>query len=172
MSNNNHEAILSLFHEHYEGLQQFLTARLHCEQAAADIVQETYLRVLSLDNLQAIRQPRAFLYKTALNLITDSHRKQQTRAECTDSADSLEFIPSHQPLPETVVQSQQALAHLRLAIRELPPKCRTVFLLYKFNGLSHIEIARRFSISNNMVEKHIIHAMLHCRRRMAEWIDD
>lgn len=167
MSNNN-DSILGIFHEHYDALHKFLTARLRCKEAAADVVQETYLRMLSLDDAQAIRHPRAFLYRTALNLVTDNHRKQQARGECAADWESLELIPSPEPAPYAVVLAQQRLNLLRSIIAELPPKCRAVFLLHKFNDIPHAEIAARLGISRNMVEKHIINAMLHCRRRMDE----
>ena len=48
---------------------------------------------------------------------------------------------------------------------ELHYKCRTVFLLHKFKNLSHAEIAARFGISKNMVEKHIIKAMARCKNK-------
>jgi DNA-directed RNA polymerase specialized sigma24 family protein len=41
-----------------------------------------------------------------------------------------------------------------------------VFLLHKFEGLSHADIATRLGISKNMVEKHIIKALAHCRDRL------
>jgi RNA polymerase sigma-70 factor (ECF subfamily) len=41
-------------------------------------------------------------------------------------------------------------------------------MLHKFTGLTHSEIAARLGISKNMVEKHVIKAMTHCRKRLDE----
>ncbi|RME62380.1 MAG: winged helix-turn-helix transcriptional regulator, partial [Alphaproteobacteria bacterium] len=41
------------------------------------------------------------------------------------------------------------------AVASLPPACRTVFILRKFEGLTNREIANRLKISISAVEKHI-----------------
>jgi len=55
---------------------------------------------------------------------------------------------------------------LAAAVDDLPPRCREVFLMSRLDGLGNGEIAGRLGISRNMVEKHIIKAMMHCRRRL------
>lgn len=51
---------------------------------------------------------------------------------------------------------------------ELPSNCREAFLLRKLDGMAHHEIASRMGISKDMVEKHIVNAMKHCRIRVKE----
>jgi RNA polymerase sigma-70 factor (ECF subfamily) len=160
--------VLSLFRQYSGELLSFLTAKLGCREQAADVVQETYVRVLSLENPYAILQPRAFLYKTALNLTIDAFRRRRLRAERTVELQTVEHLPSQLPDQEAVVESKQRVEILRRAIDELPPKCRHVFLLHKFQSLPHAVIAERLGISKNMVEKHVMKAMTHCRKRLAD----
>ncbi len=166
MHEQNAILVLSLFRQYSGELLSFLTARLGCREQAADVVQETYVRVLSLENPYAILQPRAFLYKTALNLTIDAFRRQRLRAERTVEFETVEHLPSQLPDQEAVVESKQRVEILRRAIDELPPKCRHVFLLHKFQSLPHAVIAEHFGISKNMVEKHVMKAMAHCRKRL------
>ena len=79
-----------------------------------------------------------------------------------------EDVPDGVPFPDTVIDYQQRLAILRNAVDELPPRCREVFMLHKFKGLSHAEIASCLSISRNMVEKHSIRGLAHCRDRLRQ----
>lgn len=156
----------SLFERYGGELVRFLTVKLGCRDKAADVVQDTFLRVRNVKDLSAVTQPRAFLYKTALNLTVDLFRRQRIRDERTTSLDVIEAVPSVCPRPDDAVEAKERVRMLYDAIAELPPKCRQVFLLHKFMSLSHGAIAERLGISKNMVEKHVIKAMAHCRRRV------
>lgn len=55
-------------------------------------------------------------------------------------------------------------------IEGLPNRCQQVFILSRLHGLSNGAIADQLGISRNMVEKHIIRALLECRKMRAEII--
>jgi len=84
--------------------------------------------------------------------------------------DDVHDLPSRHADPERIVAGKEEIEYLSQAIAELPPKCRHVFLLHKVRGKSHREIAAHLGISQNMVEKHIIKGMAHCRQRLDELI--
>ncbi|MFV3405974.1 MULTISPECIES: sigma-70 family RNA polymerase sigma factor [Pseudomonas] len=153
---------------YYRELVSFLCARLGNRQAAEDVAHDAYLRVLERTEGQQIEHPRAFLYRTALNLVVDRHRRHQVRqAEPLDVLDSDERW--HSPAPSQSMQLDQRLALMRQALDELSATCRECFLLRKLEGLSHQQIAERLEISRALVEKHIVNAMKHCRQRMRQW---
>ena len=68
--------------------------------------------------------------------------------------------------------SRQQLVLLETALAELPPKRRAALVLYRFDNLSHAEIAQQLGISVSMVEKHVRLALDHCRQRMAQMNGD
>ncbi len=157
-----------LFQEYYDELVTYLTMKLRSRDQAMDVAQETFLRVLTQPPSRPILQPRAFLYKTALNLSIDLYRKRKCRAE--ETLDTEEFhdvltVPADQ---DTLIESREQVQRLYQAVQELPPKCRQVFLLHKFKERSHTEIAAQLGISKSMVEKHIIKAMAYCRERCGD----
>lgn len=155
---------------YYRELVSFLNARLGNRQAAEDIVHETYLRVLERSSTTPIEQPRAFLYRTALNLVIDGHRRNVLR-----QTESLEVLENEEryfsPSPQVSIDTGQRLDMVQRALAELPALCRESFMLRKLEGLSHSEIAERLGISHSLVEKHIVNAMKHCRVRMRQWAD-
>ena len=153
--------IAALVQAYDEELRRVMTRRCGCIDTAADIVQETYQRMLSGNLWQQAENPRALLHRIAANLAVDYERRAAVRNRHVTSeniaTDWVAEIDSRQP--DAVLANQQRLQQLSVAIEALPPKCRTVFMLRKFDGLSHAEIAERLAISRNMVEKHLRHAL-------------
>ena len=158
----------SLFREYYDELVSYLTLKLRSRDQAMDVAQEAYLRVLSQDSSAPILQPRAFLYKTALNLSVDLFRKKQRLAEESLDSEDIQEALVVQADQESVAESKEQVQLLYNAILELPPRCRQVFLLHKFKERSHEEIAAHLGISKSMVEKHIIKATAYCRERFKD----
>lgn len=154
---------------YYRELVGFLSARTGSRHTAEDIAHDAYLRVLERPGGQAIGHPRAFLYRTALNLITDHHRRNQVRR-----AEPLDVLDDHEnqdcaPVVWIASALEERLELLQRALDELSEPCRQCFLLRKLEGLSHPQIAERLGVSKAMVEKHIVNAMKHCRSRLRDW---
>ncbi len=153
---------------YYRELVCFLNAKLGNRQVAEDVVHDAYVRVLERSSETPIEQPRAFLYRTALNLVIDGHRRNAVRhVEPLDVLDSEERFATCSPHARH--DQGLRLEMLERALAELPAACRDSFLLRKLDGLSHLQIAERLNLSRSLVEKHIVNAMKHCRLRMREW---
>ncbi|PKM44720.1 MAG: RNA polymerase subunit sigma-70 [Gammaproteobacteria bacterium HGW-Gammaproteobacteria-1] len=160
--------ISELYKKHYEELRRFVAGRLSGGEAA-DVVQDVFVRTLCLESGYEIREPRAFLFQVASNIVLDRLRMQQHRHDACGAvgADTCHDEPADEISPEATLAAQQRLDILREAIDELPPRCREVFLLHRFHHHSYAQIARQCGISVNMVEKHVIKALAHCRKRLA-----
>jgi len=152
---------------HYERLVRFIKRRSSSADDAADLAQDTFAR-LSAADLGQVREPASFLFATALNLLRDRARSAQARhAALTIPVDDMQLIcPA--PHAENVLDGEQRMRSLEAALRELSPKCRAVFVLFHFDGVSQREIADRLRISVSMVEKYVKQAMSHCQRRLDE----
>lgn len=158
----------ALVREHYNELLAFVMTRLKSRDQALDVVQETFLRIFSLDPSRHIQNPRAFLYKTAANLTIDLFRQQQKeRPRLADLDEAQDCLSTH-PGPERILVGKEEIQRLSQAIADLPPKCRRVFLLHKIRGKSHREIAKHLGISQAMVEKHMMKALVRCRQRLED----
>jgi RNA polymerase sigma-70 factor (ECF subfamily) len=157
-----------MLENYYRELVCFLNAKLGNRQVAEDVVHDAYVRVLERSSDTPIEQPRAFLYRTALNLVIDRHRRNALRqVEPLEVLDTEERFASASPHASHA--HHQRLALVERALAELPAACRESFLLRKLDGLSHPQIADHLGISRSLVEKHIVNAMKHCRVRIREW---
>jgi RNA polymerase sigma factor (sigma-70 family) len=151
----------------YRELLNFLSQQTGNRENAKDLAQESYARVLALQQGgQVVHDLRALLFKTARNLMVDQHRRAQHRDH-----EALEEIPEyrHPPAaphaqPEQQLQARQTVSALIATIEDLPPRCREAFVMSVFDGLTHAEIARRMDVSKSAVEKHLERALVACRR--------
>jgi RNA polymerase sigma factor (sigma-70 family) len=161
-------ALFEAFRRCAGDLQRFLAHRLGCPDTAADLVQETFVRLAQLSPAQQPDNPRAFLFRIAANLATDHQRRLSYRAKYESQDEAAAETPDSRPAADEAVFSKQQVLRLHDAIAELPPKCRDVFILHKFHHLSYAEVAARLGITKSTVVKHMIKALDHCRRRVEE----
>ena len=153
--------------QYYDRLVRFLKRRSHSSEDAADLAQDAFVR-LSTADLGHIREPGPFLFTTALNLLRDQARSAHARyAAFAVPAEEVQ-LACPAPHPERVLDGEQRMRTLEAALYELNPKCRAVFVLFHFDGLSQRDIADRLRISVSMVEKYVRQAVRHCQKRLDE----
>lgn len=153
---------------HERALRRYLARFFHNVADVEDVLQETYARLLSLDNpaSAAVHNWQAFLFTSARNVALD--RLRRTRVVSLDalaemgSVDVLDQAPS----AEEGLNARQELALLMDAIASLPDRCREALTLRKLYGLSQREIAQRLAITESTVEKHVAHGVRLCAERM------
>lgn len=163
-----HYAAAELIQEHREELHGFLVRQLRCPEIASDILQDAFLRLIHSETPSAIKNPRAFLYRVVSNLAIDHHRSSNRRlARHVDESELIDQ-PDLAPSVEHLLYTQERITHLRLAVSELPPRCREVFIMHKFKHYPYSVIMKELGITESTVLKHIVKAMEHCRRRMQE----
>lgn len=148
-------------------LRRFLLRMLGSADAAADAHQETYLRMLGALSRTTVEHPTAFLFQIANNVALRMRNRRSLEGTLFQPVTDLDLaqIADGYAMPERQVIAREELRRLAAAIDALPPRCREVFLLVRFENLSNGEAAARLGISRNMVEKHLIRALLHCRRQ-------
>ena len=136
-----------------------------------DIVQETYVRVCQVENIDAIREPRSFLFRTAQNLALDHVKRAETRL--TSGGDDLDEIAAPGPvaLDDATfgkVASDEEFALFCEAVRHLPKQCRRAFVLKKVYGYSLKEIAAIMDVGQPTVETHIVNGTKKCVQYLRE----
>lgn len=122
---------------------------------ADDLIQEAYCRIFAAAKATPISDGRAYFFAVTRNLAYEALRRSRVvameRANIIDACDCAADDPS----PEQVVIARQTLGTVQAIIRNLPQRCRDVFVLRRLKGLSQREIAARLNISENVVEKEV-----------------
>lgn len=157
------------FRDQQRTLLAFLRRRTGNDQDAQDLLQDSYLRMVRFGYGEPPRPVpvwRALLYRTAASLAANLGREQRQRhIGAHESIDDVELI-SDQPSPERQLEQAQELAAMVAALRDLPPRCRQVFILHRLRDRSYAEIALECEISVKAVEKHISRALAAFRARV------
>jgi RNA polymerase sigma factor (sigma-70 family) len=156
--------IHTLYSDHHGWLLAWLRKKLGCAQNAADVAQDTFLRIItSRDALLEMREPRAYLTTTAQRLLLDRARRQRIEhaylAELSQLAQTMPVTCS----PEQVLTALQALEQISAALDNVAPKAREAFLMHYLEEVPQAEIARRLDVSERMVRKYLVQTLLHCR---------
>lgn len=159
-----------LFAEHSSALHAYFYRRIRTKSDAADLTQEVYLRMLRVNDTEAVRNPLAYLYTVASNLVKEHAILDRRNANLLDIDEAnvqeqLGTLPSL----ESEFDAKQLTARLRSVLDHLPHNWRTAVILQLRYGYSHQEIADHLGVSPNMVKKYLAQAFGRCRRSMARW---
>jgi RNA polymerase sigma factor (sigma-70 family) len=142
-----------LFTDSQDALRKYVRRLVGSNEAAEDIVQESYMR--TYEQGERVETPRAFLFSTARNLAADSRRHNRlSRTDLLGDFDELNVV-SKGASPESGALADERSRLLKAAIARLAPQCRAVFTLRVFHGCSYKEIAERLGLSTRTVENHL-----------------
>lgn len=158
-------ALARLFVEHNQELLSFLVSRLGSQAEAHEVAQESYARLLRLDQPETLGFLRAYLFKTAGNLAIDRLRHRATLRSASPQVGLL-YESTGESTPEEEVSREQEARRAATFLEELPAACCRAFILYRVYEYSLSEVAQEMGVSERMIRYYVVQAMSHCRARL------
>ncbi|WP_428152517.1 RNA polymerase sigma factor [Brevundimonas sp.] len=159
--------LVDLYLELRPRLERVIARRTGSLSLAADLAQEMFFKI---DTIRAVLPTRTdaerYFLRAAVNASLD-HLKIEARRRAI-LQDEGATLATSTPSSERGMLAREDLRRVEAALSELPEKCRTVFRMSRFDGLSHARIAAELGVSQSLVEKYMVRALLHCRTRLAE----
>ena len=152
------ELVKSIYDAHHGWLECWLRKRLGNASDAADIAQDTFVRVLARE--VAIREPRAMLTTIAQGMVANFYRRRDIELAYEQALAA--WPEQHAMSPETRAIMLETLVEIDVLLNSLPALVREAFLLSQLDGMGQADIAARLGISLATVKRHIAKAMLHC----------
>lgn len=142
-----------------QALRRYLTRSWRNRDETDDLRQETYVRVYEAAAKERPAQPKAFLFATARNLMTDRIRRRRVVAiDPVADLDTVSYVVDDNS-PEAYATVHEELRRLAEALDTLPPRCRQVVWLRRIDDLSQKEVASQLGIAQKTVEKHVMRGM-------------
>lgn len=153
-------AVNDLYCNHHGWLHGWLRRRLGNGFDAADLMQDTFVRVIKARNALEIREPRPYLSRIAHGLLIDLFRRRSLEQAYLDVLTGLPEV--EYPSPEEQAVVLQVLLEIDRMLEGLGPRVKQTFILAQFDGLTYAQIAERLKISLRTVNNHMAKAMEHC----------
>lgn len=153
-------SVESLYQAHHSWLNGWLRRKLGCPDSAADLAQDTFIKVLTAREPPLIIEPRAFLTTLAKRVLFNHYRRQDLERA---------YLETLAQMPEIVTPSEehkaiilQTLMELDELLDGLPRAVKRAFLLAQVDGLTYPQIAAELGISVATVKRHLHKAALRC----------
>src|SRR6266498_245541 len=172
-------ALNDLMERHAEKLFHYLFRSLQDEADAADLAQETFVRVYqNRAKFDARQKFSTWLYAIASNLVRDRfrwrsrHRQVSLDAENEATGnDFRELLSGHEPSPSESLQAEERAEAVRRAVAALPEELRLPLILTEYEGRSQAEIGEILGCTPKAVETRLYRARQQLRVGLGKLLD-
>jgi RNA polymerase sigma-70 factor (ECF subfamily) len=160
------QAFGELVRRHREGVVNVVYRMCGDEALAEDAAQEAFLRAWQqLDRYNARYAFRNWVYRIALNVATDTLRRERPTSDVDAEA---EHLVSHEESPEAWLERKERGEQVQQAVLALPPASRSVLVLREYQSLSYQEIAETLDIPVGTVMSRLNYARGQLRRALSQ----
>lgn len=146
------EAFEELYKLYYADLTVFAQGYVYQQDIAEDLVQETIYQLWETASSQRITKSiKSYLYTSIRNKclnylrhlkVEDKYRKKEV--------DAIQFSGVYE-----MVDDEELIEKIKLAIEDLPEKCRLTFKMFVLQDMKYKEIAEELNLSINTVKDHM-----------------
>lgn len=171
-----HDAALNdLMDRHAEKLFHYLVRSLQDESDAADLAQETFVKVFqNRAKFDPGQKFSTWLYAIASNLVRDRYRWRSRHPEVSLEAENsqteaamMDTLPARGPLPDQALQTEERAELVRKAVAALPEELKQPLILAVYQELPQAEIAAILDCSVKAVETRIYRARQQLRAALS-----
>ncbi|HVK82074.1 MAG TPA: RNA polymerase sigma factor [Verrucomicrobiae bacterium] len=164
MSDARRDLFNTLYRRHSGELKRFISKTFGAPPPEPDdIVQGIFSQLMMRDDLDTISNLRAFLFRSASNLVLDTRRSAKVRLRLVESGEAKNLFPVVEELhPEHVLGAKERLAIVERAIQALPPLEREVVILNRYHEMSYADIARRTRRTEAQIRRWVLSSLMKC----------
>jgi RNA polymerase sigma-19 factor, ECF subfamily len=160
------EQLQSLYVDNNGWLQGWLNKRLGCSFRSADLMHDTFLRLLARDEWLQAREPKAYLMTVAKRVLIDHWRRERVEKAYLDAL--MQIPVEYAPAPEEQHMLLETLQEIDCLLEGLPVVVKRAFLYAQLDGLKQMEIANKLNISVSTVKRYLIMAGTQCYFALSE----
>lgn len=171
IAESNQVAFKKLYDLLFKRMVQFAMAIVKDQSAAVAIVDEVFVKFWkNRQKASTINNLRVYFYtavkNTALNYLSQNVKEQKI-----ESFDYVDFQVNDNITPEQLMITSELFSKIKVAINNLPSKCKIIFKLVREDGLTYKEVSKILNISENTVDAQLVIAVKRIREALKSHID-
>ncbi|WP_158800480.1 RNA polymerase sigma factor [Pedobacter sp. L105] len=163
-------AFEQLYKLHREAAYSSLRKLTRDEDLAKEILQDVFLKIWEKKTeLKPQQSFRAFLQVMARNKAMDFYRQVKRERQVMENLRQAFSASDDQSLESSGAEEEER--QLQLAIEQLPPQRKKIFLLCKQDGKSYVEVGKLLGVSASTISDHIVKANKAIRNQLLKRIE-
>ncbi len=162
---NNRQTIADYYAHHRDEIVGFVAVRVGDNDAAQDVVQDVFVRLLQSDKLISETTLPALVLTMARHAVADWFRRRRIREEYEhyiigtgDDSDSM----------DSVISVRELMERMERTLARLAPECREVYRLHIYGGMQVSQIAEETHQPYRAVEYRLGQARKEVRRQLRQ----
>ena len=121
-----------------------------------DVSHQAFQKLMERGDLGAIANLKAFVWRTARNIVLAAKRSEDVRSRYDFEVEQLYFpLKDDESTPERIIVVREQLKAISEVLRNMPDKRRRAVILHRVEGLSVADVGRRLAMSRQNAAKHI-----------------
>ncbi|QIP17098.1 RNA polymerase sigma-70 factor [Spirosoma aureum] len=159
-----------LFRRYHQALCSHAVRFVYSKETAEDLVSDVFCKFWKTKAYESVTSSfRYYLFRSVRNEAYNYLRLEFQELDNIETAETQEGQFSQRP--DQVLQYEEVVHRIEDLVESLPPQCRKVFLLSRFEGRKYQDIATELGISIKTVEVHIVKALSIVRKGLKDhWL--
>jgi RNA polymerase sigma-70 factor, ECF subfamily len=166
IKNSNQGVFELVFNYYYSGLVVYADQIIKNTEISEDIIQSVFMKLWETRETIEIRSFRSYFMQCVKNRCIDHLRSLQVKQRFDNRIPEAD----HLVMDEDLWTKNELSELLEKSIEDLPPRCREVFWMSRYENLKIAEIAEKLDISKRTVETQISKALKILRIKLADYL--
>jgi len=149
------EALEQIFHRYHKQLYHVAYSILRNEAIAKDVVQDIFIDLWNRRDHSVIKNLSGYLQGAIKFQVLKHLRNGKIRDRHLAVMEAVKFVNA----TEEAINFSELERILKDSVEMLPPRCKEVFMLSRFENLTNKEISDRLNISTKTVEGQLTKAL-------------
>jgi len=168
ISQGDTEAFSWLFRKYFEPLYYFAGRIIKDPQASENVVQDVFVKIWTdREKKQIVSNLKSYLYTAVKNHALNYIKREKKLME---PLGDLSYADNNARTPEETLMDKELINKVHQAVRNLPEKCRHIYLMHRYDKLTYNEIAEIQKISVNTVKTQMKRALQKLSKELAHLI--